>query len=338
MAAPALLESLLAGRELGWNEAQGLMHGMMSGEADDAWIAGILVALRAKGVTGGELAAFADVMRDHAMSLSNTHPKLIDTCGTGGGRSTFNLSTGAAIVAAAAGAKVAKHGNRAVTSLCGSADVLEALGVVLVAEPERLQHLLDSVGIVFLFAPHHHPAMRHVMSARKALGVRTVFNQLGPLANPAGAKRQLIGVYDSALILPMADALSKLGCERGLVVRGEDGMDEISPCTATQYVEVNQGRLKEGRFEPSDFGLTPLAESALIAGSDAAENAQILRLALGEADSPQAHALIPNAAAALYLAEVVDDLPSGAELAKQTIASGAALGKLTDLIEVTRFL
>lgn len=314
------------------------MHGMMSGEADDAWIAGILIALRAKGVTGGELAAFADVMRDHAMSLSSTHPTLIDTCGTGGGRSTFNLSTGAAIVAAAAGAKVAKHGNRAVTSLCGSADVLEALGVVLVADPERLQHLLDSVGIVFLFAPHHHPAMRHVSSARKALGVRTVFNQLGPLANPAGAKRQLIGVYDEALLLPMAEALVKLGCERGLVVRGEDGMDEISPCSATKVVEVNGDSITEARFEPGDFGLTPLAESALVAGSDAAENARILRHALEDADSPQAHALIPNAAAALYLADVAPNLPTGARLAKESIASGAAARKLSDLIEVTQAL
>jgi anthranilate phosphoribosyltransferase len=337
MSARAQLESLIARQDLGWQEAQGLMRYIMSGDADDAWIAGALIALRMKGVTGTELAAFADVMRDHALSLGQTHPHLVDTCGTGGGRSTFNLSTGAAIVAAAAGAKVAKHGNRAVTSSCGSADVLEALGVVLLADPEQLQHMLDSVGIVFLFAQHHHPAMRHLGSARKALGVRTVFNQLGPLANPAGAKRQLIGVYDLALVRPMAEALDQLACERALVVYGEDGMDEISPCATTHFIEVKGANLTEGRFSPEDFGATALPSNALIGGSTPLENGAILRRALSDSESPQAAALIPNAAAALYLADM-GDLKSCADLARATIASGAAIHKLDDLIEVTRAL
>lgn len=335
MSAHALLEALIAGRELGWQEAQGLMRHFMSGEAEDAWIAGALVALRMKGVSGTELAAFADVMRGHAMGLAKAHPNLVDTCGTGGGRPTFNLSTGAAIVAAAAGAKVAKHGNRAVTSKCGSADVLEALGVVLLGDPEQLQHVLDAVGIVFLFAPHHHPAMRHVAAARKALGVRTVFNQLGPLANPAGAKRQLIGVYDPAFLRPMAEALLGLACERALVVHGTDGMDEISPCAPTQYVEVADGKVVEGTFSPSDFGQDPLTHDDLMPGSTQAENADILREALGSADSRRSLALVPNAAAALYLAGH-GTLTACADLARRTIASGEALRKLDEIVEVTQ--
>jgi len=227
MALAPVLESLIARRELVPEEARSLITRLMDPETQDAAIAGVLVALRCKGVTGRELAAFASVLRDQSLGLSHEFPTLVDTCGTGGGRPSFNLSTGAAIVAAAAGARVAKHGNRAVTSACGSADVLEALGVVLHAEPEHLVHVLERTGIAFLFAPQHHPGVRHVGAARKALGVRTVFNLLGPLANPAGAKRQLIGVYEAALIRPVAEALQLLGCEHGLVVHGEDALDEI---------------------------------------------------------------------------------------------------------------
>lgn len=337
MSAHALLESLIAGRDLGWQEAQSLMRFYMSGEAEDAWIAGTLVALRMKGVRGEELAAFASVLREHALGLARSHPAMVDTCGTGGGRPSFNLSTAAAIVAASAGAKVAKHGNRAVTSRCGSADVLEALGVVLVSDPEVLQHVLDSVGIVFLFAPHHHPAMRHVGAARKALGVRTVFNQLGPLANPAGANRQLIGVYDPALLRPMADALVALACERALVVHGEDGLDEISPCGPTRYAAVESGTVREGLFTPSEFGVEPLPSEALTPGDTLAENAALLRRALSDPDSAQAKAVLPNAAAALHLAGK-GDLTETASLASEAIASGAATRKLDELIEVTRSL
>lgn len=329
-----LLDRILLGKELGWAEAQGLMRALMSGEAEDAWIAGVLVALRAKGVTGNELAAFADVMRSHALQLSSQHPNLVDTCGTGGGRATFNLSTAAAFVAAAAGAKVAKHGNRAVTSTCGSADVLGELGVSLLADPELLRHLLDSTGIVFLFAPHHHPAMRHVGAARKALGIRTVFNQLGPLSNPAGAKRQLIGVYQADLLVPMGEALARLGCEHALVVHGEDGMDEISPCAPTQYVEVKGERLSEGRFEPRDFGFEPLAFEDLAQGSTLAANAELLRRALTDSQSPLAFAVRPNAAAALYLAGM-GSIAECAELAASTISEGKAACKLEQVIEVS---
>jgi anthranilate phosphoribosyltransferase len=337
MSARALLDSLIAGRDLGWQEAQTLMRYYTSGEADDAWIAGTLVALRMKGATGGELAAFASVLRESALGLGRAHPAMVDTCGTGGGRPSFNLSTAAAIVAAAAGAKVAKHGNRAVTSHCGSADVLEALGVVLVSDPEVLQHILDAVGIVFLFAPHHHPAMRHVGAARKALGVRTVFNQLGPLANPAGANRQLIGVYDPTLVRPMAEALVALACERAIVVHGEDGLDEISPCAKTMFARVEDGKITEGTFEPTDFGIDPLAPKDLTPGDTLAESASLLRRALSEPDSPQARAVVPNAAAALHLSGL-DSIAECADRAREAIARGAASRKLDELVEVTRAL
>lgn len=337
MSARALLESLIAGHDLGWQEAQSLMRFYMSGEADDAWIAGTLVALRMKGAEGGELAAFASVLRESALGLARTHPAMVDTCGTGGGRPSFNLSTAAAIVAAAAGAKVAKHGNRGVTSSCGSADVLEALGVVLVSDPEVLQHVLDSVGIVFLFAPHHHPAMRNVAAARKALGIRTVFNQLGPLANPAGANRQLIGVWDAALIRPMAEALVALACERAMVVHGEDGLDEISPCGPTRFALVDGAEIREGVLEPEEFGIEPLAPIHLAPGDTLAENAALLRRALSDPDSPHARAVLPNAAAALHLAGF-GSLSEAADRAREAIASGAAIRKLDELIEVTRSL
>ncbi|HRI45077.1 MAG TPA: anthranilate phosphoribosyltransferase [Fimbriimonadaceae bacterium] len=337
MSARALLESLAAGRDLGWQEAQSLMRFYMSGEAEDPWIAGTLVALRMKGAKGSELAAFASVLRESALGLARAHPAMVDTCGTGGGRPSFNLSTAAAIVAAAAGAKVAKHGNRAVTSNCGSADVLEALGVVLVSDPEVLQHVFDSVGIVFLFAPHHHPAMRNVAAARKALGIRTVFNQLGPLANPAGANRQLIGVWDAALIRPMAEALVALACERSMVVHGLDGLDEISPCGPTRFALVDGAEIREGVVEPDEFGIEPLEPSDLAPGDTLAENAALLRRALSEPDSPQARAVLPNAAAALHLAGF-GSLSEAADHAREAIRSGTAIRKLDELIEVTRSL
>jgi anthranilate phosphoribosyltransferase len=263
--------------------------------------------------------------------LHHSFETLVDTCGTGGGIPTFNISTASAIVAAAAGAKVAKHGNRAVTSRCGSADVLEALGVPIQGDAEVLLHRLEQDGLVFLFAPAHHPAMRHVGKARKDLGVRTVFNQLGPLANPAGAKRQLIGVYDDGLMRSMGEALNCLGTERALLVHGDDGMDEVSPVTSTQAIRVWEGRVESITLYPKDFGLDPIDPVALLPGDDAQANAEILREAIGDPDSPRAAAILPSCGATLWLAGVANSLPEATELARATIASGAALRKLEDV-------
>jgi anthranilate phosphoribosyltransferase len=328
---PALLDRLIHGADLDRHEANDVMRSIMSGGLEDAQIGGFLVAMRIKGATADELAGFAEVMRENATGLGSQHPTLVDTCGTGGGPATFNLSTGAAIVAAAAGAKVAKHGNRAVTSKCGSADVLEALGVGLSSDPEQLLKTLDHVGIVFLFAPNHHPAMRHVGPARKSIGVRTVFNQLGPLANPAGAKRQLIGVYDPDMVRPMAEALALLGAERAFVVHGDMGMDEVSPCGKTLVAEVIGGEVRDSVLTPRSFGLEPIPFEALTAGDDAKANAKILKEAISKSDTPRAAALLPNAAVALVLAGIATDLQDGAERAREAINSGAAMKTLKEL-------
>jgi anthranilate phosphoribosyltransferase len=326
-----MLEGLLQGRHLSRQEATETMRALMSGGWEGSQIGAFLVALRAKTATAEELAGFAEVLREHATRVEHTFPGLVDTCGTGGGPPTFNLSTGAAIVAAAAGAKIAKHGNRAVTSRCGSADVLEALGVGLGSDPEQVLKCLENVGIAFLFAPNHHPAMRHVGPARKAIGVRTVFNQLGPLANPAGAKRQLVGVYDPAMLAPMAEALSLLGAERAYVVHSEEGMDEVSPCGRTFVALVAGGSVAKTELVPRDFGLDELAASALEPAQDAEGNAAILREALEDAASPRAQALLPNAAVALTLAGLAEDFSMGAQLARAAIEDGRASSTLKEL-------
>lgn len=335
MTFPALLELLLDGEDLTLEQARETMNTLMSGGMQDSQIGGLLIALRSKGTSAQELAGFASAMRENSVGLGATTPNLVDTCGTGGGPTTFNLSTGAAILAAAAGAKVAKHGNRAVTSRCGSADVLEALGVGLGAEPELLAKVLERVGIVFLFAPNHHPSMRFVGPARKALGVRTVFNQLGPLANPAGARRQLIGVYDFSMLTPMAEALKLLGAERALVVHSEEGMDEISPCGRTFAAELLDGRVSKREFTPGDFGIDAVPFESLTAGKDVESSSALLIEALSDPSSPRSTALVPNAAAALYLAEVATSLQEGAALARRAIVEGRAMQTLQELVTWT---
>ena len=254
-----LVQPLIERKDLNTDQATALMNYLMGGEATDAQIGAVLFGLRMKGCTTQELASFARVLRSKAAVLDHTHSDLVDTCGTGGGSESFNISTAAAIIACAAGARIAKHGNRAVTSSCGSADVLERLGVKIGGDPEQLSHTLETAHIVFLFAQAHHPAMRHVGKARKDLGVRTVFNQLGPLLNPAGANRQLIGVYDPGLMRSMGEALKLLGCERALIVHGKDGLDEISPVTDTEFVKVWDGKVSAGILTLEDFGLAPIA-------------------------------------------------------------------------------
>jgi anthranilate phosphoribosyltransferase len=332
MTFPDLVQPLIERKDLSEEQAIRLMRHLMSGEATEAQIGGVLLGLRIKGCTTRELASFAKVLREHATAVPNDYHDLVDTCGTGGGIPSFNISTAAAIVASAAGVRIAKHGNRAVTSKCGSADVLEHLGVRIGGESESLAHMLEVQRIVFLFAPAHHPAMRFVGKARKELGLRTVFNQLGPLANPAGASRQLIGVYDAALMRSMAEALRLLGSERVLIVHGDDGLDEISPCATTEYVKVWDGRVSTGKFSPSDFGLAPLEPRALEPADDCVGNAAILREAISDLDSPRARAILPSAAAAIWISGLEDDLLQAVERASAAISTGRASEKLEELI------
>jgi anthranilate phosphoribosyltransferase len=329
---PDLIAPLLARRDMDAAHAEALMSYMMEGQATEAQLGGILVALRVKGCTTRELAAFVRVLRQKAATFRHPYEDLVDTCGTGGGVPTFNISTAAAIVACAAGAHVAKHGNRSMSGL-GSADVLEAAGVKLLGDPEQLAKILENVGLVFLFAPAHHPAMRHVAKIRKELGVRTVFNQLGPLANPAGARRQLIGVFDDALMRSMGEALRELGAERALLVHGVDGLDEISPVADTEYVRVWDGKVSAGRLSVDDFGLTPVEPEALQPGADLVESAQILREAISDPESPRARAVLPSAAAAIWIAGLESDLKAAAERARTAISEGKAAAKLEELVQ-----
>lgn len=325
------LEQIGARRDLSREASRDLMAWVMDGNATEAQIGGLLIGLRMKGVVSGELAGFAEAMRARATRIESPFDKLVDTCGTGGGKPTFNISTGAAILAAAVGAKVAKHGNRAVTGVCGSVDVLEALGVRLTDDPAKLAGLLDRVGFVFLFAPSHHPAMRHVGRARRELGVRTVFNQLGPLANPAGATRQLIGVYDTALLRPLAEALLLLGVERAMVVHGEDDTDEMSPVAPTRVMEIRDGKILERVLTPDDFGARPVEPNDLLPGSDAETNAEILKEALYDVESPRCAAIIPSAAAAIWLGGEAANLQEAAVKARNAVRNGFAMTKLEAL-------
>ena len=331
----ALLARLLEGADLDRNEARNLMMVFASGGFVPEQAAGVLVALQMKGAKPQEIAGMAELLREHALQMNHEYENLVDTCGTGGGRPTFNLSTGAAIVAASCGAKIAKHGNRSVTSKCGGVDVLEALGVRMSADPERLSRMLQQTGIVFLFAPNHHGSMKAIGPVRKALGVRTVFNQLGPLANPAGATRQLIGVYDQKLVKPMADALVLLGAEHAFVVHSADGMDEVSPCNLTDYAEVADGTVRTGTFHPSDFGFDPLPESALTQGNDVKESAERLMAALDYSQPHRSLALVPNASVALLLAGSFSTISDAAAATLRAIEEGEAVKKLLQVIEVT---
>lgn len=294
-----------------------------------------LGALRVKGATGMELAAFAQILRSQASSVESGIEGLLDTCGTGGGAPSFNVSTAAAFIAAAAGARVAKHGNRGVTSGCGSADVLEALGAKVTGTAAQFSRVLDRVGLAFLFAPEHHPGMRHVGPARRELGFRTVFNQLGPLVNPANARRQLVGVYDSSLLRPMGEALLELGAERAVVVHSEDGLDEVSPCAPTRYAMVWDGCLTEGVWTPDEFDIPAIPSYALLPGATPTENAHILREAISEASSVRSKAVIPSSACAIWLAGAAPDLKSAARSAMDAVREGRALKKLLDFVSAT---
>ncbi|MFY9585175.1 MAG: anthranilate phosphoribosyltransferase [Candidatus Acidiferrales bacterium] len=328
-----------AGRHLTRREAEVAMEELLAGRANDAQIVALLAALRTKGETVDELVGFAVAMRRHAQPIfdSGRSPQglLVDTCGTGGdAHCTFNVSTAAAFVVAGAGVRVAKHGNRSFSSKCGSADVVESLGVSLAVPPQRIGAAIEQVGIGFLFAPAVHMAMKHATAARRQLGGRTVFNLLGPLTNPAGATVQVLGVSVVALTALLAQALAELGVERAFVVHGADGLDEVSISAETYVSEVREGAVRSYKVTPEDFGV-PRAPLEALLGGDAAENARIIRGILDGEPGPRCDIVLVNAAAALVAAGLAGDFREGAHLAAQSIDSGAAIAKLDALIAFT---
>lgn len=334
----ALIKQVLEGEELDEPQAYALMHAIMGGRLTPVQVSGILMTMRVRGETLDEIVGFARAMREHAVRVTVNRPDLLDTCGTGGDRlKTWNLSTATAFVVAGAGVPVAKHGNRAVSSRCGSADVLEALGANLNLTPEQIAHGIETVGIGFLFAPIHHPAMKHVASVRRELGVRTVFNLLGPLTNPANARRQMVGVFDWQWLTVLAEALARLGSERACIVHGMDGLDEVSPIGETVVTHLkSDGTVESFEFSPYDLGLAPVRMEALVPGETPAENAHYLRVALAGEDEDRMRALLPNAGVALWIAGRTNDLREGVHLAQRVIETGRALEVLEDYIAFTR--
>jgi anthranilate phosphoribosyltransferase len=333
-------------QSLSRDEARDLMSEVLRGDATDAQIAALLVALHMKGETVEEIVGFAEAIRraatplpltaDSTLDVSGTErDALVDTCGTGGDASgTFNISTATALVTAGCGVRVAKHGNRSVTSKCGSADVVEALGVNISLPPQRVAECLDQVGIAFLFAPAMHSAMKYVQPARRELRLRTVFNLLGPLTNPAQASAQVVGVYSDALVEKLAEALCMLGLRRALVVHGRDGLDEITISGPTKIAEVRDGRVHTYEVTPEEFGLHR-ASLDDISGGDAAENAQIIRDILDGKKSPRRDVVLMNAAAALVAAARVNTIHDGIAQAIASIDSGAGKSKLEALVRFT---
>jgi anthranilate phosphoribosyltransferase len=329
--------ALVSGRSLAADETAQVMEEIMQGEATPAQFGAFVTALRFKGETVDEILGLARTMRAKAIPVS-TEGLVVDTCGTGGdGSHTFNISTTAAFVAAGAGLKIAKHGNRAMSSQCGSADVLEALGVKIDLNAEQVQRCLKEVGIGFMFAPVFHPAMKHAAASRREIGIRTVFNILGPLTNPAGAKAQVLGVGDELLLEKLALVLQDLDCQHALLVHGEDGLDEITITGKTQVCELKNGRIKRYTVSPEDFGL-PRASSDNIKGGDTKVNVDFLRNILAGALGPKRDVVLMNAAAALVVGDKTKTLRQGADLAKEVIDNGNASAKLDQLIEFSRGL
>lgn len=322
------ITDIVGGARLDSARAESVMDAIMDGAATPAQIAGLLVALRMRGETPDELTGFARSMRSHVLPIQVTRRPLIDTCGTGGGgQATINVSTGAALVAAGAGVAVAKHGNRAMTSACGSADVLEALGIAIEAAPEAIAAGIESIGIGFLFAPRFHPAMKHAIGPRREIGVRSAFNLLGPMTNPAGADGQVIGVPEPGLCELVAQVLARLGTRRAWVVHGLDGVDELSVAGPSRVCELRDGAVRQFEVRPGAAGLAEHGAAA-VAGGDAASNAaQLERVLHGETGAVRDFVVL-NAAAALVVGGLADDLAGGAALAQASLDSGAARAKL----------
>jgi anthranilate phosphoribosyltransferase len=322
-------------RDLDSSEMEAVMRLIMTGQATPAQIGGFLVGLRMKGENVDEIAAAARVMRELATRVEVTGPHLVDTCGTGGdAASTFNISTASALVTAAAGARVAKHGNRSVSSSSGSADVLEAAGVRLDLSPQQVAACIDEVGVGFLFAPAHHSAMKHAIGPRKEMGVRTVFNLLGPLTNPAGAPNQVLGVFSDAWVEPLAQVLRQLGSEHVLVVHAGDGLDEISIGAPTRVAELKDGKISVYTVTPEDFGLQR-ADVASLAVGGAQESLAMIREVLDNRPGPARDIVMLNAGAAIYAAGLADTLADGVTRAGEALQSGKAREVLEALIRVT---
>ncbi len=328
------IDAVCSGDHLTTDHAAAVLAEIMEGRTDEVQTGAFLIALRAKGETVPELVGLARTMRSLAAAVETAREDLVDTAGTGGGPSTFNVSTTAALVAAGAGCAVAKHGNRSNTSRCGSADLLEALGVNIDLDPAQVGRCIDEVGFGFMFAPRHHAAMAHVIPVRKALGVRTIFNFLGPLTNPAGAERQLLGVADRHYQETIAEALVGLGSVRAMVVTAEDGVDELSASTRTRVIEVAEGRTQEWFVEPGDFGLGP-ADLEEIAGGSPEQNAATSRAVLAGEGGARRDLVILNAGAAIYVGGLAGSLAEGVEKAAAAIESGAAAELLERLVATT---
>jgi anthranilate synthase/phosphoribosyltransferase len=329
------ISSLTSGQSLSIEQAELAMEQIMSGNATPAQVAAFITALRVKGETADEIIGMAKAMRAKALPIT-TNELVVDTCGTGGDNSgTFNISTAAAIVAAAAGLKIAKHGNRAAGSRCGSADVLEALNVRIDLNPQQVQKCIEKIGIGFIFAPAFHPALKHVASARREIGIRTIFNLLGPLCNPAGARVQVMGVADGSLLERMALVLQYLGCQHAIVVHGEDGLDEITITGVTKVCELRNNHINTYSVNPHDFGLST-ANLNSIKGGDAQENAGILRNILAGERGPKRDVVLMNTAAVLMAADKIKTLQHGVALAEEAIDSGRAMNTLDQLIKFSQ--
>jgi anthranilate phosphoribosyltransferase len=331
------IDAVASGRDLSQEQTSAVLATIMAGDASETQIAAFLIALRTKGETVDELAGLAATMRSFAAPVVTSRDDLVDTAGTGGGRPTFNVSTTAALIAAGAGCALAKHGNRSATSLSGSADVLEALGARIDLAPEAVARCIDEAGFGFMFAPTHHQATRFVVPVRKELAVRTIFNFLGPLTNPAGARRQLIGVSDPGFLETIAGALARLGVDRALVVSGEDGLDEMSTAAPTHVVEVNGDAITRYTVAPGDVGLAESPFEA-VAGGTPDENAATTRTILAGEAGPRRDLAVLNAGAAIYAAGGVGTIADGVAAACAAIDSGAAAATLERYVELSRQL
>lgn len=332
---PSAIRAVTERRDLSREDMQSVMNTIMTGEATPAQIGGFLIGLRMKGETIDEITAAAQVMRELATKVEVSGDHVVDIVGTGGdGSSTFNISTASCFVVAAAGGKVAKHGNRSVSSKSGSADLLEAAGVNLDISPEQVATCVNEVGVGFMFAPKHHGAMKHAIGPRKEMAARTIFNILGPLTNPAGAPNQLLGVFSKELVEPLAHVLANLGSHHVLVVHSEDGMDEISIGAPTFVAELKDGVVTSYTIQPEDFGLQR-ADLASLKVEDASQSLTVVKSVLANEAGPARDIVVLNAGASLYVAGLADSLATGVEKAAEVLASGAALTKLDDLVKVS---
>ncbi|TDY04255.1 anthranilate phosphoribosyltransferase [Thiohalophilus thiocyanatoxydans] len=330
------IKAVTENRDLTGEEMTQVMRLIMTGEATPAQIGGFLVGLRMKGETVDEIAAAAGVMRELATRVSVKGEHLVDTCGTGGdAASTFNISTASAFVVAAAGGQVAKHGNRSVSSQCGSADVLEVAGINLDLTPDQVARCVEEVGVGFMFAPKHHSAMKHAIGPRREMGVRTIFNVLGPLTNPAGAPYQVLGVFSAQLLVPLAEVLKKLGSKHVLVVHAEDGMDEVSIGAPTHVAELKDGEVSSYTITPEQFELQR-AEVATLKVDTAEASLEVIKNLLNNQPGPARDIVLLNAGAAIYAADLVPSLEAGVKRAAEVIADGSAAAKLDALVELSR--